>query len=37
MMAKQTIKLLEIFNQAFITHSEKSGEPGNPCSEYRLD
>jgi hypothetical protein len=37
MMAKQTIKLLEIFNQAFITHSEKTGETGNSCSEYRLD
>jgi Ca2+/Na+ antiporter len=38
MMAKQTVKLLEIFNQAFINPSGKTGQTtANSCSEYSLD
>ncbi|WP_024335536.1 inorganic phosphate transporter [Desulfotignum balticum] len=38
MMAKQTVKLLGIFNEAFINPSGKPGQqPANPCSDYSLD
>jgi len=37
MMAKQTVKLLEIFNQAFINPSGKTGQAANTCSEDNLD
>ncbi len=37
MMAKQTVKLLEIFNQAFIDPSGKTGQTANSCTEYNLD
>jgi phosphate/sulfate permease len=37
MMAKQTVKLLGIFNEAFINRSEKIGKTSNSCSEYSLD
>jgi hypothetical protein len=37
MMAKQTVKLLGIFNEAFINRSGKQGQAANPCSEHSLD
>jgi phosphate/sulfate permease len=37
MMAKQTVKLLGIFNEAFINRSKKRNQNTNPCSERNLD
>jgi phosphate/sulfate permease len=37
MMAKQTVKLLGIFNEAFINRSKSPDQTTKSCSEYSLD
>jgi phosphate/sulfate permease len=37
MMAKQTVKLLGIFNEAFINHSKTPGQATKSCSDDNLD